>query len=242
MEEPEQIFEAIKKHFTASLPLKGKKILITAGPTIEKIDPVRFISNFSTGKMGIALAEHAANLGAEVDLIIGPTKITTSENINRINVVTAEDMYNNVHQQVKNADIIIMAAAVADFTPATSNDKKIKKSEQTSKTNELVIQLKPTKDILASVGKIKKKNQLLIGFALETHNELENAKKKLTKKNLDYIVLNSLNDKGAGFNHETNKITLIDKNNNINNFELKSKVKVAEDIFNIILTKHFSKK
>ena len=192
--------------------------------------------------MGIALAEHAANLGAEVDLIIGPTKITTSENINRINVVTAEDMYNNVHQQVKNADIIIMAAAVADFTPATSNDKKIKKSEQTSKTNELVIQLKPTKDILASVGKIKKKNQLLIGFALETHNELENAKKKLTKKNLDYIVLNSLNDKGAGFNHETNKITLIDKNNNINNFELKSKVKVAEDIFNIILTKHFSKK
>ena len=123
-----------------------------------------------------------------------------------------------------------------------STDKKIKKAEQTSKTNELIIQLKPTKDILASVGKIKTKNQLLIGFALETHDEIENAKKKLAKKNLDYIVLNSLNDKGAGFNHETNKITLIDKNNNITNFELKSKVKVAEDIFNIILTKHFSKK
>lgn len=192
--------------------------------------------------MGLALAEHAANLGADVDLIIGPTKVSSSENINRIDVVTAGDMYNAVHQQVKNADIIIMAATVADFTPATSSNKKIKKAEQTSKTNELIIQLKPTKDILASVGKIKKKNQLLVGFALETHDELENAKKKLAKKNLDYIVLNSLNDKGAGFNHETNKVTLIDKNNNINNFELKSKVKVAEDIFNIILTKHFSKK
>lgn len=242
MEEPEQIFEAIKKHFTTSLPLKGKKIVITAGPTVEKIDPVRFISNFSTGKMGIALAEHAAKLGADVNLIIGPTKVSASENINRIDIVTAEDMYNAVHQQVKNADIIIMAAAVADFTPETSSDKKIKKDEQTAKSNELVIQLKPTKDILASVGKIKNKNQLLVGFALETHDELENAKKKLAKKNLDYIILNSLNDKGAGFNHETNKITLIDKSNNITNFELKSKVKVAEDIFNIILTKHFSKK
>ena len=242
MEEPEQIFEAIKKHFTTSLPLKGKKIVITAGPTVEKIDPVRFISNFSTGKMGIALAEHAAKLGADVNLIIGPTKVSASENINRIDIVTAEDMYNAVHQQVKNADIIIMAAAVADFTPETSSDKKIKKDEQTAKSNELVIKLKPTKDILASVGKIKKKNQLLVGFALETHDELENAKKKLAKKNLDYIILNSLNDKGAGFNHETNKITLIDKSNNITNFELKSKVKVAEDIFNIILTKHFSKK
>ncbi len=242
MEEPEQIFEAIKKHFTTSLPLKGKKIVITAGPTVEKIDPVRFISNFSTGKMGIALAEHAANLGADVNLIIGPTKVSASENINRIDIVTAEDMYNAVHQQVKNADIIIMAAAVADFTPETSSDKKIKKDEQTAKSNELVIKLKPTKDILASVGKIKNKNQLLVGFALETHDELENAKKKLAKKNLDYIILNSLNDKGAGFNHETNKITLIDKSNNITNFELKSKVKVAEDIFNIILTKHFSKK
>lgn len=242
MEEPEQIFEAIKKHFTTSLPLKGKKIVITAGPTVEKIDPVRFISNFSTGKMGIALAEHAAKLGADVNLIIGPTKVSASENINRIDIVTAEDMYNAVHQQVKNADIIIMAAAVADFTPETSSDKKIKKDEQTAKSNELVIKLKPTKDILASVGKIKNKNQLLVGFALETHDELENAKKKLAKKNLDYIILNSLNDKGAGFNHETNKITLIDKSNNITNFELKSKVKVAEDIFNIILTKHFSKK
>ncbi len=242
MEEPELIFEAIKNHFEASLPLKGKKILITAGPTVEKIDPVRFISNFSTGKMGIALAEHATNLGADVNLVIGPTKVSSSELINRVDVVTAEDMYNAVHQYVKNADIIIMAAAVADFTPATSSDKKIKKTEQTAKTNELVIELKPTKDILASVGKIKNKNQLLIGFALETHDELENAKNKLAKKNLDYIVLNSLNDKGAGFNHETNKITLIDKNNNIDNFELKSKVKVAEDIFNIILTKHFTKK
>ncbi len=238
MEEPEAIFNNISQHFNTSKSLTKKKVLITAGPTIEKIDPVRFISNFSTGKMGTALAEKAAQLGADVTLVIGPSAIKTSSSIHRIDVQTAEEMYNSVHQHVAKADIIIMAAAVADFTPKNTVSEKIKKKNPNDQFN---IELQPTKDILASVGKVKNKTQLLIGFALETNNELENAKGKLQKKQLDYIVLNSLNDKGAGFEHDTNKITLIDKNNNILNFELKTKEKVAEDILQVIVSNHFTK-
>lgn len=238
MEEPEAIFNVIKQHFNSSKSLSKKKVLITAGPTIEKIDPVRFISNFSTGKMGTALAEKAAQLGADVTLIIGPSAIKTSSFIKRIDVQTAEEMYNCVHQHVTKSDIIIMAAAVADFTPKNTVNEKIKKKNTTDQLN---ISLQPTKDILASVGKLKTKKQLLIGFALETNNEVENAKTKLKKKQLDYIVLNSLNDKGAGFEHDTNKITLIDKNNKLINFELKTKEKVAEDILQTIVNHHFTK-
>jgi phosphopantothenoylcysteine decarboxylase/phosphopantothenate--cysteine ligase len=188
--------------------------------------------------MGTALAEKASQLGADVTLVIGPSAIKTSSSIHRIDVQTAEEMYNSVHQHVAKADIIIMAAAVADFTPKNTVSEKIKKKNPNDQFN---IELQPTKDILASVGKVKNKTQLLIGFALETNNELENAKGKLQKKQLDYIVLNSLNDKGAGFEHDTNKITLIDKNNNILNFELKTKEKVAEDILQVIVSNHFTK-
>lgn len=234
MSEPETIFNAVVNFFNTKQLLKNKKVLITAGSTIEKIDPVRFISNFSTGKMGIALAERAVELGAEVDLIIGKTHLPTSTSITRTNVVSAQEMYEKVHQHIAKADIIIMAAAVADFTPKHTVNSKIKKNS--AKENNLTnIALVPTKDILASVGKIKTKNQLLIGFALETDNELENATEKLKRKNLDYIVLNSLNDKGAGFEHQTNKITIINKKGAIKNFELKTKDEVANDIFDYVL-------
>lgn len=237
MEEPEKIAEIIHVFFktnpvsSTGLVLKNKKVLITAGPTHEQIDPVRFIGNNSSGKMGLALAKQAKNLGADVTLIIGPNKLETVDGINWINVKTADEMYKQVHASVKKADIIIMSAAVADFKPKNTSLQKIKKNNSF-----LQLELEPTKDILKSVGEIKTNKQLLVGFALESDNELKNAKDKLKSKNLDLIVLNSLNDKGAGFEFDTNKITIIDKKNKIDNFELKSKSDVAIDIFNKIVS------
>jgi phosphopantothenoylcysteine decarboxylase/phosphopantothenate--cysteine ligase len=231
MEEPEQIVEILQIFFQANKSLIGKKVLITAGPTYEQIDPVRFIGNNSSGKMGVELAKQALNLGAEVTLIIGPNKLSVIEGVNWISVKSAEEMYNQVQKFVKKADVIIMAAAVADFKPKNVSQQKIKKSNA-----DLTIELEPTKDILKTVGEIKSKKQLLVGFALESNNELENAKGKLKSKNLDLIVLNSLNDKGAGFEFDTNKIAIIDKSNKVDKFELKSKSAVAHDIFNKIVS------
>jgi phosphopantothenoylcysteine decarboxylase/phosphopantothenate--cysteine ligase len=232
MAEPETILSFIENDIISGLPLKGKKVLLTAGPTFEAIDPVRFIGNHSSGKMGFELAKEAANLGAEVILISGPSneKIDNSL-IKRIDVVSAEEMYKAAHQFFKEIDIAILAAAVADYKPASIASQKIKKSDAS-----LTIELTKTKDILASLGN-QKQHQFLVGFALETNNELENAKGKLKRKNLDLIVLNSLQDKGAGFKKATNKVTLIDREENITAFELKSKAEVAQDIFNEILNK-----
>jgi phosphopantothenoylcysteine decarboxylase/phosphopantothenate--cysteine ligase len=232
MAEPEDIVSFIENDILLKLPLKGKKILLTAGPTFEAIDPVRFIGNHSSGKMGFAIAKVAANLGAEVYLISGPShQQITHSLVHRIDVVSAEEMYIAAHQYYTDVDIAILSAAVADYSPKKSATQKIKK-----KVSALEIKLMPTKDILASLGKIKK-HQFLVGFALETNNELENAKKKLKRKNLDAIVLNSLQDKGAGFATDTNKITFIDKDLNEKSFDLKSKVEVAKDIINEILNK-----
>ena len=232
MAEPEDIVSFIENDILLKLPLKGKKILLTAGPTFEAIDPVRFIGNHSSGKMGFAIAKVAANLGAEVYLISGPShQQITHSLVHRIDVVSAEEMYNAAHQYYTDVDIAILSAAVADYSPKKSATQKIKK-----KVSALEIELMPTKDILASLGKIKK-HQFLVGFALETNNELENAKRKLKRKNLDAIVLNSLQDKGAGFATDTNKITFIDKDLNEKSFNLKSKVEVAKDIINEILNK-----
>ena len=235
MEEPEKIAEIIHSFFQSrklsGQVLKGKKVLITAGPTHEQIDPVRFIGNNSSGKMGLELAKQAKNLGAEVTLIIGPNKLETVDDINWMNVKTADEMYTQVHKNIKKADIIIMSAAVADFKPKSISKQKIKKSDAV-----LHIELEPTKDILKSVGEIKTNKQLLVGFALESNNELKNATEKLKTKNLDLIILNSLNNKGAGFEVDTNRITIIDKKNKVDNFELKSKSEVAKDIFNKIVS------
>lgn len=231
MEEPENILSQITDYFSTKKKLSKKKVLITAGATREQIDPVRFISNKSTGEMGVELAEEALSLGAEVILVIGPSSFNSSEGIKRIDVVSAKEMYEAVHDNIKDADIIVMSAAVADYTPEKINPSKIKKQD-----NALNIKLSPTKDILHSIGKIKTKNQILVGFALETDNEVENATSKLKRKNLDLIVLNSLNDKGAGFGGGTNKITIIGNNNKLSNYELKSKSEVAKDIFNKILS------
>ncbi len=230
MAEPEDILTFIENHLSEHLPLRGKSVLITAGPTYEAIDPVRFIGNHSSGKMGFALAEEAVNLGATVTLIAGPSHEKLNSNgIHRINVINAEQMYQSTHQYFKEMDIAIFSAAVSDFTPKVVSSQKIKK-----KSDHLVIELEPTKDILASVGAIKKR-QYLVGFALETENELHNAKEKIARKNLDLIVLNSLQDKGAGFGIDTNKITLIDKKGTVQEFELKSKKEVATDVFAEIL-------
>lgn len=230
MAEPEEIISFIEADILLKLPLKNKKVLITAGPTYEAIDPVRFIGNHSSGKMGFELAKAAANLGAQVILVTGPTAQTISHNlVKRIDVVSADNMYNAVHNHFNAVDIGIFAAAVADYKPKIVAAQKIKKSDTT-----MEVSLEKTQDILASAGKIKK-DQFLVGFALETNNELENAKSKLERKNLDMIVLNSLNDKGAGFQNGTNKITIIDKSEKISEFGLKSKAEVASDILNEIL-------
>jgi phosphopantothenoylcysteine decarboxylase/phosphopantothenate--cysteine ligase len=230
MAEPEDIVSFIENDILSKLPLKGKKVLLTAGPTYEAIDPVRFIGNHSSGKMGFAIANAAANLGAEVYLISGPSHQQIKHSlVHRIDVVSADEMYNAAHQYYKEVDIAILSAAVADYKPKNIATQKIKKKDST-----LDIELTPTKDILASLGEIKE-NQFLVGFALETNNELENAKGKLKRKNLDAIVLNSLQDKGAGFATDTNKITIIDKDLNEKSFELKSKVEVAKDIINEIV-------
>lgn len=230
MAEPEDIVSLIEKYILDALPLKGNELLITAGPTYEAIDPVRFIGNHSSGKMGYAIAEVAANLGAQVTLISGPVSLDiNNEAIRVINVVSADEMFKATHRYFKNCDIAILSAAVADFTPNEVALQKIKKKEEI-----LTITLNKTKDILASLGKIKS-NKYLVGFALETQNELENAKTKLKKKNLDLIVLNSLNDKCAGFKSDTNKITLISKDNKIVSFNVKLKKEVANDILQHII-------
>lgn len=230
MAEPEDIIEFIEKDILKALPLRGKKFLITAGPTYEAIDPVRFIGNHSSGKMGFALAEASANLGAEVTLITGPVSLQLTNNfIKIVNVTSAQEMYNETHNYFKDCDVAILSAAVSDFRPVEVASQKINKKEDT-----ISLKLKKTKDILESLGKIKE-DRLLVGFALETQNELENAKSKLKKKNLDLIVLNSLNDKGAGFKTDTNKVTLITRYNKIHSFQVKPKKEVADDILQHII-------
>lgn len=232
MAEPEDIVAFIEADILSKLPLINKKVLITAGPTYEAIDPVRFIGNHSSGKMGFELANTLANLGADVFLISGPTKETTANSlVTVIPVVSAEEMYNKSHEYFPTVDIAICAAAVADYKPKNVASQKIKKKDTT-----FTIDLVKTKDILASLGETKQK-QFLVGFALETNNEIENAKSKLQRKNLDFIVLNSLQDKGAGFGKSTNKITIIDKDELLTSFKLKSKKDVALDIVNYLLKK-----
>jgi len=230
MAEPEEIISFVENYIQKGLPLRGKKILLTAGPTYEAIDPVRFIGNHSTGKMGVALAEECAAQGAEVVLVLGPSNIqVVTSAIQVIPVTSAQEMYERVHEHFDTVDVAILSAAVADYRPKEVASQKIKKTGNT-----LTITLEKTKDILASLGAIKKK-QYLVGFALETENEVENAKTKREKKNLDLIVLNSLNDKGAGFKLNTNKVTLITKNNKCLPFPVKSKEDVAKDIVNHII-------
>ena len=227
MEEPENIVAVLEDFFAKKSDLAGKKVMITAGPTYEKIDPVRFIGNYSSGKMGYALAECCAERGAEVTLISGPVSITAKHpNIRTISVESTEEMYQVATSEFGSSDAAILCAAVADFTPETKAEQKIKREK-----DDLIIKLKPTQDIAAALGKLKKDNQVMVGFALETNDEVEHAKGKLERKNLDFIVLNSLNDKGAGFRHDTNKITIIDKENVIE-FPLKNKKEVATDIIN----------
>ncbi len=232
MEEPENIFNTIRTFFEKKKSLAGKTVLITAGPTYEAIDPVRFIGNHSSGKMGIALAEEAAERGAQVFLILGPTHLRTSHpNIHTVRVQNAAEMYEATHRYFPQTDIAILAAAVADFTPEKKATHKIKKAGNT-----LSLKLKATKDILASLGKIKNDRQILAGFAMETQNEKENARKKLVKKNLDFIVLNSLNEKNAGFKHDTNKVSILTREGAVLDYDLKSKKAVAKDIFNLLAT------
>jgi phosphopantothenoylcysteine decarboxylase/phosphopantothenate--cysteine ligase len=233
MAEPENIIRFLEVDLESKLPLNGKKILITAGPTHEAIDPVRFIGNHSSGKMGFDIAISAANLGATVILVSGPTNLTVNHSlIQVVHVVSAQEMYESCHHYFEEVDVVIAAAAVADYKPKIVATQKIKKAE-----DNFVIELEKTKDILASLGSVKK-NQFIIGFALETENEIENAKGKIQKKNLDLIVLNSLQDQGAGFGKPTNKVTFIDKDFNIEPMALKSKEAVADDILNKVIA-HF---
>ncbi|MBQ7527834.1 MAG: bifunctional phosphopantothenoylcysteine decarboxylase/phosphopantothenate--cysteine ligase CoaBC [Bacteroidaceae bacterium] len=231
MEEPEKIVEALEQFFAQQQILAGKKVLITAGPTYEKIDPVRFIGNYSSGKMGFALAEVCAEQGAEVTLVRGPVVLLAKHpGIRRIDVESAREMYEAATKHFPKADITILCAAVADFTPKTTADKKIKR-----KGDNLKLELQPTQDIAAALGAVKKKKQVLVGFALETDNELQNAQDKMERKNLDLIVLNSLQDKGAGFRVDTNKVTIIDRHNGLTAYDTKSKREVAEDIVEFII-------
>ena len=230
MAEPEDIVSFIENAILNTLPLKDKKILITAGPTYEAIDPVRFIGNHSTGKMGFEIAKASASLGAEVILISGPTnEVFKHHLVNIINITSAEEMYNEVHRFYNDVDIAILSAAVADYKPKNVANQKIKKKEAS-----FTIELEKTKDILKSLGEIKK-HQFLVGFALETNNELEHAKAKLKSKNLNLIVLNSLQDKGAGFGGSTNKVTFITNTDKVIEHQLKSKAEVASDLLQQIL-------
>lgn len=226
MAEPEEIFAFVNNHIAKSKILAGKTICVTAGPTYEQIDPVRFIGNNSSGKMGFAIAESLAAKGALVKLIAGPTHLNTNScNIERIDVKSAEQMYNATVKEFEQADVAILSAAVADYTPKNVFSQKVKKAD-----NVLNIELQPTKDILAQLGRMKTDKQTLVGFALETNDEENNAKQKLSKKNLDFIVLNSLNDKNACFGFDTNKVTIIDSNGNMTKTDLKSKSEIAEDV------------
>jgi phosphopantothenoylcysteine decarboxylase/phosphopantothenate--cysteine ligase len=235
MAEPEAIVrelrEFLSKKKITELPLSGRRVFVNAGPTVEPIDPVRYISNHSSGKMGIALADAAARLGATVTLVLGPVSIIPSEKeVVIVPVRTAAEMKEASLEAFRTCDIAILAAAVADFAPEQAQDAKIKRGE-----GDMVIRLKPTEDIAATLGKMKGRGQFIAGFALETDNEVENARAKLLRKNLDMIILNSLRDEGAGFGHQTNRITIIDRNNNIDKFELKSKDEVASDILKKII-------
>ena len=235
MAEPEQILEFIKEHFSVANELQGKKVLVTAGPTYEPIDPVRFIGNHSSGKMGIAIANELCNRGAEVTLILGPTKETVNNSsISIIKVSTALEMYEAVENRFDITDLTIMAAAVADYTPVKQATQKIKKNEAG-----LSLDLIKTRDILKAIGERKKSGQILVGFALETNNETEYAKEKLVKKNADLIVLNSMQDKGAGFNHDTNKVTIFSKDQ-VFEFETKTKQEVAKDIVDTIIRLYYA--
>ena len=228
--EPEDIVHLLDKHFATPLLLKNKTCLITAGPTFEPIDPVRYIGNRSSGKMGIALARAAAAAGAQVELVLGPSKLDVQHpNIKIHRVETALEMHEKATMLFPECNLAIMAAAVSDYRPEQVAKQKIKKSG-----DQLRIDLVKNPDIAADLGRQKKANQLLVGFALETNDAIQNAQEKLKKKNLDLIVLNSLEDKGAGFNHDTNQITIIDQDNNLQNFELKSKTLVARDIIETI--------
>ncbi|MEM9648261.1 MAG: bifunctional phosphopantothenoylcysteine decarboxylase/phosphopantothenate--cysteine ligase CoaBC [Bacteroidota bacterium] len=232
MAEPENIMDFITKDLSEGLPLKGKKVLITAGPTHEAIDPVRFLGNRSSGTMGFELAKKAVDLGAKVVLVSGPTSLEISHgSIQLVRITSAQEMYDACHQHYQDTDIAILAAAVADYRP-----KQVAKEKMKKKDGDLQIELERNPDILFSLGK-DKKNQFLVGFALETENELENAKGKLQRKNLDAIVLNSLKDEGAGFGGNTNKITFIDKNSGIKTFALKTKAEVASDIWEEITSR-----
>lgn len=222
---PERIVESLDTFFNGQMSLTGKKVMVTAGPTYEKIDAVRFIGNYSSGKMGYAIAEECASRGAEVVLVSGPTSLNVhNSNIKLVRVNSAREMYEACNQEFPQCNAAVLSAAVADFTPQNVSDTKIKR-----KDNNLEITLKPTDDIAASLGK-QKGDRVLVGFALEKENELENAIGKLERKNFDFIVLNSMNDKGAGFNHDTNKITIINRSKEVKNYDLKSKVMVAKDI------------
>ena len=227
MEEPDVIIRRLEEFFAAKDgDLAGKTIMITTGPTYEKIDPVRFIGNYSSGKMGFALAEECARRGAQVTLITGPVQLKTQHSgIIRVDVESAEEMYKAAQAHFPDADAGILCAAVADYRPATVADKKIKREKE----EELTLHLQATQDIAASLGAIKRKQQCLVGFALETNNEQQNAEGKLERKNFDFIVLNSLNDAGAGFRHDTNKISIIDRKGRTD-YPLKSKTEVAQDI------------
>ena len=230
MEEPDRLVKSLTDHFNSKKKLRNKKFLVTAGPTYEKIDPVRYIGNYSSGKMGFAIAEALSKQGAEVYLVSGPTAIETEDNTITVNrVQSAEQMHSKAMELFPEMDGAILSAAVSDFKSNLSHSEKIKRGKE-----KWVLELEPTKDIAESLGHIKG-NRLLAGFALETDKEVENAKNKIRKKNLDFIVLNSLKDQGAGFQHETNKIKIIDKENNISDFELKSKQEVAKDIVNKII-------
>jgi phosphopantothenoylcysteine decarboxylase / phosphopantothenate---cysteine ligase len=232
MAEPEDIVSYVNSFFGKNQDLLGKKVLVTAGPTYEALDPVRFIGNRSSGKMGLALAEECKARGAHVTMIIGPISLQIEGKLDTlVHVQSAEDMYEAASAHFDESDIIILAAAVADYKPAFISDKKIKKSG-----DDMQIDLVKTVDIAATLGAKKKPNQAMIGFALETNDEISNAKQKLHKKNLDFIVLNSLNDNGAGFQHDTNKITIVDKSGHETPFELKSKSLVAKDIIDFYVS------
>ncbi len=232
MAEPEEIIDYLHHHFQNDLVLKGKKALVTAGPTHEAIDPVRFIGNNSSGKMGFAIAERLASLGADVTLVTGPTSLPiTNTRFTVKSVTSAEEMYQASMSIFNETDITVLSAAVADYRPTTVADQKIKKKE-----GNLILELTKTQDIAAELGKRKKNNQIIVGFALETENEKANAEKKLIAKNFDLIVLNSLRDAGAGFGHDTNKIAIIDKEGKTIQFDLKSKKETAHDIVDAIVT------
>jgi phosphopantothenoylcysteine decarboxylase / phosphopantothenate---cysteine ligase len=236
MTEPEQIIQFLTDNFFLSRPLSGKKALVTAGPTYEAIDPVRFIGNHSSGKMGIAIAKELEKRGAEVTLVLGPSSVDFSANgIKLVKVGSAEEMYNACVNIFEETDIAVMSAAVADYTPVTKASEKIKKKEDS-----FTIQLTKTKDILYNLGQKKKKNQVLVGFALETQNEKDYALEKLNKKNADWIVMNSLNDPGAGFGHDTNKITMFGKTGEELAFTTKTKTEVAKDIVDTLIRNHYA--